>query len=110
MDALYHNSALGLLADLGFVSGHLAETIQNVGIGNLLAGLLLPFLDHLIDDLALFQTAVSDGRQNRIPVLKGITLHHLVHEFWLVQIRPVDSFRLAIAVDQILTADNIILF
>ena len=54
MDALYHNSALGLLADLGFVSGHLAETIQNVGIGNLLAGLVLPFLDHLIDDLAFF--------------------------------------------------------
>lgn len=54
MDALYHNSALGLLADLSFVSGHLAETVQNVGIGNLLAGLFLPFLDHLVDDLAFF--------------------------------------------------------
>ena len=53
---------------------------------------------------------MSDGCQNRIPVLKGITLHHLVHELRLVQIRPVDSFRLAIAVDQILTTDNIILF
>ena len=111
MDSFHRNAALVL--SHGSCAGTpvgIGDSAQDILIRNLPALLFLPLLQHLIDDLALFETAVADGGQDRIPVPESISVHHLFHKFRFPKLCPVDSLGLAVALDHLLAPDDIVLF
>ena len=57
---------------------------------------------HLVDDLTLFQSTVSYGRQHRIPVPESILAHNGIHILLLLQAGKIDASGFAVAGKQIL--------
>ena len=57
---------------------------------------------HLVDDLPLFQSTVSYGRQYRIPVPESILAHNGIHILLLLETCKVDASGFAVAGKQIL--------
>ena len=52
---------------------------------------------------------MAHGCQHRIPVLKGVPGHYLFHILRFINVRPVDTLGLAVAVDHLAASDDIFL-
>ena len=103
---LDHDSALGL-GQLQLVVLVLGHRLHHLFIGDFLLVDLLVLLHHLVDDLAFLQAAMTDGSQDRIPVLEAIFAHHRSLEFRLHDVDGVDRFQLAILGKHFLALQNI---
>ena len=107
-DALYYDTALGLHEDrlvhttLRICCIVLRNACQNFLVGHLFLMVTVVQLLHLVDDLTLFQSTVSYGRQYRIPVPESILAHNGIHILLLLQAGKIDASGFAVAGKQIL--------
>ena len=110
MNTLDNDAAAGFPdCDLGggFCRAGLLTVRQDHLVRDLLLKVLLPLLVHLVHDLAFSDAAVSDGGEDRIPVLHRVSAQNLFLIFRLVQGAPVEALALAVVQDQFFSADDV---
>ncbi len=110
MDASDHNAAAALIGPLPVDLGVLLHLGHDLRLGHFPPVILVVQFLHTVKDLPLFESAVSDRRQHRIPVLKAVPLHNGFLIFGNYHFRRIDGLRLTVTGDQLLAFYNIVFF
>ena len=92
---------------MNLILGCLRDLFHYDLVGDLFFVILAVFFNKTVDHLTFFQAAVSDRRQNRIPVTKSVFFLHDLHVFRLQKISQYKSFRLAVGQHHFFSAYNV---
>ena len=107
IDTFNHNAALGF-ADADFLFLRLTDGLHDLRISDRFLLRLLILFQHLVHDLALFQTAMSDGCKNRLPVAEAVFTENTFLVFRFDHLCLRNSLHLTVLSNHFLALHNVL--